>query len=127
MARAGSELPTVVRVTWQFSNEEMLFVYESPHQKWEHEHERQQPPVRPEREGGACKIDERARIHRVAHDGVRSARDDALPFGNANRGRRERVLSIDACDQQEADDEEHVASDDGGERAEPGRAASDRR
>ena len=31
------------------------------------------------------------RIHRVAHDGVRSARDDALPFGNANRGRRECV------------------------------------
>ena len=94
----------------------MLFVYESPDQKWEDEEKRKQAPVRTEREWSAHKINERTRIHRVAHDRVWSARDDPLPFGNANRGRRERVLSVDARDQQEADNKEHISGDHSGER-----------
>src|SRR5262245_66537252 len=66
-------VPTVVGVACKFSNEQVLFVCESPDQKWDDEEERKQPPVRTEREWSAHKINERTSIQRVAHDRIWSA------------------------------------------------------
>src|SRR5262245_41883633 len=106
-----ANLPTIIGVAWQLSHQQMLLVHESPHEKRDDEGKREQTPVRTERQRRARKIDERARIHRVAHHCVRSARDDALPISDADGGRRKGVLPVDTRNQQEPEDEEHVAGD----------------
>ena len=60
-------------------------------------------------------MDERARIHRVAHHCVRSARDDACPSAMLMVA-DVKVFSIDAGNQQEPEDKENVAGDDDGDR-----------
>src|SRR5262245_50555370 len=102
----------VFRVAGQIPRQDSLLVEEPPEQEWRHRGEREEAPVRAERERSAEHIERSARVHRMAHDGVRTCRDDLLAGRDSDRGRREGVLPIDEENEIEPDRYENVAQRD---------------
>jgi len=103
----------VFRVSRQIPGQDSLLVEESPEQKRRHRGEREEAPVRAKCEQRAERVERSARVHRMAHDGVRSCRNDLLAGGDFDRGGRESVLAIDEENEIEADRHEDVAQHDG--------------
>src|SRR5262245_61890644 len=67
---------SVSRVARQIPRQDSLLVEEPPEQKRRHRGECEEAPVRAECERRAEHVERSARVHRMAHDGVRSCRDD---------------------------------------------------
>src|SRR5678815_483667 len=68
----------VVRIPRQLFGEEALLVEEPPEQERDDRRDRNQPPARSERERGAEQVQEGARVHGMADDGIWPRRDHAL-------------------------------------------------
>src|SRR4029434_135588 len=85
---------SVFRIARQIPRQDSLLVEEPPEQKRRHRGEREEAPVRAERKRCSERVERSARVHRMAHDSVRSCRDDLLAGYDFDGRCREGVLAI---------------------------------
>src|SRR5215211_8360045 len=109
---ATSDPLLILPVPRKLSGEELLLVQETPYQKRHRRREREKPPVRTDRQWGADKVQQRARVHGMPHDRVRPGGDDLLVFRDFDRRRGVSVLPVDEEDEVEPCQNEQVSSDD---------------
>src|ERR1044071_943209 len=89
-----ADLLLVIGISGQIPRQKFFLVKEPPYEKRYYRDAWNEPPQRAERQWRAEKIQRRARVHRVAHDRIRSRRDNLLILCDLDRRCGKRIFSI---------------------------------